>query len=283
VLNKAMYTSFGFGKVGGKSCNFNFENDEFLSIQRRKIKEYCDSHSIPLHAIGYNHKYMSRILSNTDPELENDSKKHSVYTLSAIAAIFDFCDSEYDEFYWMHLDMVFNKPDINIFDTFEINDDTIYNWEWASMYTYGYDDWQKEKFRLRRNLLDYFGIKYDVDDVNLHFFSNCSTIMMKKKAAIRFRDAILEHIDFINTKNSNICHIEETVMEVINYLYGDINMAPIHSIKTINEYEGELFPITFKSVYGQEDKCNHKDSVFIHYWGENKKDIADFYRARGIL
>jgi hypothetical protein len=107
--------------------------------------------------------------------------------------------------------------------------------------------------------------------------------MMRKKVAIKFKEAILKYIDFVNTKNSNIGHMEETAIEVINYLCSDINVARIHSIKTVNKYEGKKFPITFKPVYGHIDTRNHEDSVFIHYWGENKKDIVKFYKDSNML
>ena len=46
----------------------------------------------------------------------------------------------------------------------------------------------------------------------------------------------------------------------------------------VNEYEDKPFPITFKPKYGDPDPLSHEDSVFIHYWGENKKDISKFYK-----
>lgn len=280
---KAMYTSWGFGGQNSGSCNHNFKNQEFLDIQRKKIPEYCGRHNIPLHVIGYDNNRMKQIFNHFDRDIPADSKKHAIYTLSALAAIFDFCDSPYEEFYWMHLDMVINKPEINIFDTFELDDDTIYNWEFVDMHTYGYDSWQDTKFRMRRMLFAWFNVPFDPRDEKLHLFSNCSTIMMKKNAAIKFRDAILEYFDFFTYLVHDIYPIEETFMECINYLCDDLTFTHIRDVKTIGEYEGQPFPITFKPMWGDPDPCDHKDSVFIHYWGEHKKTIAQFYRDRGEL
>jgi hypothetical protein len=282
-VNKAMYTSFGFGNINSGGCNHHFKNAEFLNIQRKKIPEYCARHNIPLRVIGYDHKYMIQILSNFDPDVKFEEKRHSIYTLSALAAIFDFCESPFDEFYWMHLDMVFNKPEINIFDTFEIDDDVVYNWEFCHMDTYGCDDWQHQKFKMRRLLMAYFNIPYDPNDIRLHYFSNCSTIMMTKTTALKFKEAILEHMNFFDTKIDCLYSIEETFMEVVSYLRSDLSFRNIGSVKTINEYKDKLFPITFKPVWGDPDLGDHSNAVFIHYWGKNKDDIEKFYRDRGDL
>jgi hypothetical protein len=279
---KAMYTSWGFGGKDSGECNISFKkNADFMSIQRKKIPEYCDRHNIPLTIIGYEHRYMKRILNNFDPPIHHESKKHAIYTLSALAAIFDFCETDFEEFYWMHLDMVFNKPDINIFDTFELEEDTVYNWEWSDMWRYGYDDWQDQKFRMRRMLMAYFNIPYNSEDENLHYFSNCSTIMMTKNTALKFKETILSNMNFLDHCVEFLYPIEETFMEVINYLRDDITFKDCvrGGVKTVNEYEGKPFPITFKPKYGDPDPLSHEDSVFIHYWGLNKKNIPAFYEG----
>lgn len=282
-MNKAMYTSLGFGNANSGNCNIFFKNADFIDVQKTKIQQYCARHSIPLQIIGYDNKYMSQILNNFDPHINMQEKKHAIYTLSALAAIFDFCETQFDEFYWMHLDMVFNKPEINIFDTFEIDDDVVYNWEFCPMDTYGYDDWQDQKFRMRRLLMAYFNIPYDPNDKNLHYFSNCSTIMMTKKTALKFKQVILDHMNFFGTKISYLYPIEETFMEVVNYLEKDLEFKNIGGVKTIKKYEGKKFPLTFKQKYGDPDTLTHEDSVFIHYWGKHKEDIVQFYRDRGRL
>lgn len=279
-MNKVIYTSYGFGDQNSASCNEHFKNNNFVTIQRQKIPEYCSMHNIPLHIIGYDNKHMSKILNNFDPQVPKEQKRHAIYTLSALAAIFDFCETDFNEFYWMHLDMVFNKPEINIFDTFEIYDDIVYNWEFCPMDTYGYDDWQDKKFRMRRLLMAYFNIPYDPNDKNLQYFSNCSTIMMTKKTALKFKETILEHMNFFNTIVESLYPIEETFMEVVNYLRDDLQFRNIGGIKTINKYEGKRFPITFKPKWGDPDMCDHSDSVFIHYWGKHKDDIEEFYKNR---
>lgn len=279
-MSNVIYTSYGFGKPNNDDQYGKFHDEEWASIQRNKINAYCSKNNIDLKVIDYDNKYMAKILSNFDSGNDIYSKSHSVYTLSAIAAILDFCDTEHDMFYWLHLDMVIRNPNINVFDVFRLNDDSIYCWSFdKALYNHEnncYTEWEKCKLDMRKAVFRAFDINFPENKDSIHMVCNASNLIMNKNAAIKLRDVLFNHIDIINNMVSFIV-IEETIIEVINIISDNIVVKDISKVPTIGDYLGKPFPQTFKWENGDDPIETHKDAIFIHFWGKNKQNIPEFY------
>jgi hypothetical protein len=281
-MSNIIYTSYGFGRPNNDDKYGKFHDEEWASVQRNKINTYCSNNNINLKVIDYDNRYMAKILSNFDSCNDVYSKSHSVYTLSAIAAILDFCDSEHDIFYWLHLDMAIKNPNINIFDVFKLNDDSIYCWSFdKALYSHDnncYNEWEKCKLDMRKAVFNAFNIEFPEDTDSIHMVCNASNLIMNKNAALKIRDTILNTIDFINNTVDFIV-IEETIIEVINILSENIVIKDISKVPTIGDYSGKPFPQTFKWENGDDPIETHNDAIFIHFWGKNKENIPAFYEA----
>lgn len=278
-MSGIIYTSFGFGKPTEDEEYGKFQEEEWAIVQRKKINEYASYHNIPLKVIDYDNKHMVKILQNFEPTRDIYSKTHAIYVLSAIAAIFDFCESEHDTFYWLHLDMVIRRPDINVFDVFKLNDDTIYCWSYCRA-SYGrHKDWDYNKYEMRKSVCKEFDIPFRKDDEQIHWTCNASNIIMNKDGAIKLRDIILKHMDFMNNPVS-FSVIEETIIEVAKMIDSSLSIKEMWQVPTIGLYEGRHFPQTFKFENGDDPPSEHDNSIFIHFWGLNKKNIPAFYEER---
>ena len=274
-----IYTSYGFGK--GSDAYGQFEEEEWSIVQREKIKDYCERNNIELKVIDYDNPYMVKILNNFEPTRDKYSKTHAIYVLSAIAAIFDFCDSEYDTFYWLHLDMVIRNPDINIFDTFEFHDNSIYCWSFCKSSYDCHAEWDYLKREWRKSVCNEFGITIPEGD-EIDMTCNASNIITNKRGAFNLRDAILNNMDFMNNTVS-FSVIEETIIEVASMISDKVVVKQVFDLPTIGKYEGKHFPQDFRKnedhkLY-MENTETHDDAVFIHFWGLNKKTIPDFYKV----
>lgn len=269
-MSNALYTSYGFGT--GEGGHGHFEGREWTKIQREKINEYGSRHNLNLKVIDHDHKWMSKILSSVEPDKDIHSKNHSVYTLSAIAALLDFCETDDDLFYWLHLDMAISNMDINVFDTFEIKDDHFYCWEWQDFYL------DREWDRIKLNMLDSLlrANDFNVDTISKHKKCNASVFIATKQSALNFREA-LNMLDFINKPaDPAIGFIEETIVEAISYIDDSIIIKDAASFNN-----GTIKPIWFCTKEGVEDPIGaYNDCVFVHFWGQNKNLIDKFYEGK---
>jgi hypothetical protein len=271
-MSNALYTSYGFGT--GEGGHGHFEGREWTKIQREKINEYGSRHNLNLKVISADHKWMYKILSNIEPDRDIHSKNHSVYTLSAIAALLDFCETDHDLFYWLHLDMGIANMDVNVFDTFTIPDDRFYCWAWEDFYLDR--EWDKIKFNMLDSLTRANDIKIQTTSPKK---CNASVFIANKTAALKFKEA-LSNLDFINKPaDPSIGFIEETIVEAL----GNTNLIDIGDSAIFNDRfaNTECRPICFfdkkekKDPLGAYDKC-----VFVHFWSEHKSQIPAFYEDR---
>jgi hypothetical protein len=271
-MKNVIYTSYGFGT--GQGGHGHFENKEWSKIQRKKINEYANRHNICLKVIDTNNKYMAKILSTIEPNRDINSKNHSVYTLSAIAAILDFCDSDDDLFYWLHLDMAINRMDVNVFDTFDISDDDLYCWAWEDFKLE--HQWDSAKFKMLKEICRSNGL--DVPEERLNKKCNASVLILTKQCGLKFRDTILNQINFFeNPPSPRIGFIEETVVEAVEAVT-DINVKGEYYLRK----KQPTLPINFVSHLGY-DKNQEYNSVFVHFYTDNKRYIPEFYKDRGEL
>jgi len=278
-MSNAIYTSYGWGTR--KEGHGHFEGREWTDIQRVKINEYCNNHSIDLKVIDTEHKWMSKILSTIEPDKDIHSKNHSVYTLSAIAALLDFCETDYDLFYWMHLDMAINRMDINIFDSFTIPDDKFYCWAWEEWKME--QDWDRIKFGMVDNLKK--ATNANAEDGYQYGKCNASVLIANKTCAKKFADTVLNKVNFLdNVPDPSIGFIEETVVEVVESV-SDIEVGDSGTFNYTHAKDPECVPINFcprpfATAYNSDLEFN---SVFVHFCCESKFSIPQFYIDRGML
>lgn len=288
-MKNVIYTSYGFG-VG--ELHGQFQNEHWTTIQRDKINNYCEKQNIALKVIDYENKFMKALLKNLEPHRDIDKKSFSVYTLSAIAAIFDFCETTHEQFYWLHLDMAINRDDQNIFDLLQIKDDHLYVWEiWnGNDQSYRYNDtqnidWHTKKMNWLISLHDQTNI--DLDDYFLKTIVNASTIVMNKNTALKFRNTVTKYVNIFSDNlkynwsqriyDDELGFIEETILEIVDGIWKNTD----NDNAKICNY-GQLLKSGNTTVDWPDYYLQHKHSeaVFIHFWGGNKKLIPDFYMGK---
>lgn len=285
-----IYTSYGFGR---NSSDFgHFENREWAKIQKKKIKEYCQRHNIQLKVIDYDNKYMKSILKNFDREKSEWEKLHETYTLSAIAAIYDFAESENENvnFFWMHLDMAINQMYKNIFDFMNLKNNEIYCYvSILNKDTYPRRNkdneielihWDKIKLSWLDGLCKKSNLDVDVFDKDF-IICNCSIITMNKTAAKTFVN-ILNNCCNIFDDNFTLSHpiIEETILELVE----------LESRRTKTDFTLKC-PMSFLkpeftvhspfSHYPTYQNSKNPNLTFVHFpLKENKHKIVNFYQTK---
>lgn len=268
VMSNIVYTSYGFGGELHKG----FENTEWAILQRYKISEYCAQHSIPLKVIDKENVWMKQILSNVERKRSPDNKAHAVYTLSAIAAVFDFCESDFENFYWLHLDMALNNDDINIFDLLDMRDHHIYV---AAIHFKKADhDWWNTKESWLSAVMDNVNWCPKLGTEHERLLQtkiNASLIFMNKKTALELRDIIVENFNFFSDDFSDSTYfIEETILEMANAVSETNNQR----LRVKNWKEGVR---ANASCIPMAQNGNPTPSVFIHFWGAQKDEIPAYY------
>jgi len=275
-MSNVIYTSYGWGT--GEGGHGHFDGREWTEVQREKISEYCRINSIDLKVIDTEHKWMSKILSTIEPDKDIHSKNHSVYTLSAIAALLDFCESDHDLFYWLHLDMAIGNMDVNVFDTFYLPDDRLYVWAKEDFYLDR--DWDRTKLGMLDNLERATGSK--ISPEYKRFKVNASNVIASKSCAKKFREVLLNQVNFLeNPPNPAIGFIEETVIEAVEAA-SDIEVGDFYTFNDKCVYDKSLIPVNFCEWDGYNSSFPY-NSVFVHFWGERKFSIPQFYRDRNML
>jgi len=290
-MKNVMYSSYGFGSNSKQSGQF--EGSDWALVQRRFIKQYCDKNNIELRVIGYDNQFFNAILKNVERERDQQNKTHAPYTLSAIAAIFDFVHNTKEKdakFFWMHLDMAINKMHENIFDYIELEDDEMVVWshftEWSTLDEKGNPyEWNITKMQWLKALAKTFDL--NIDTMNKHkIICNCSYIAMTKKAAAKFVDIVKKYVNIFDTSFMiDSPFIEETVLELVHVISREKNI----DLKLSERKGKNQTPIAFCDNDQGNDKSSLEKTVlndydiFIHFWGTNKKYIIPFYNSRKIL
>jgi hypothetical protein len=285
-----IYTSFGFGR--NNNSFDHFQNKKWAQIQRKKIKEYCRINSINLKVIDYKNKYMEKILDNFVKEKSFDDKPHEIYTLSAIAAIYDFLYSENSHlnFFWMHLDMAINQMRNNIFDFFDIKKDEAY----CSVAINSKDeyprrdingnieliDWDKDKLKLLQSLSNHSNLKIDAFGKDFTMY-NCSIIALNKKTAKTFVETLDSVCNIFSDEfECSTPVIEETVFELV-HLYARKNNIDLHFKSDIDLLKQEYRNFSPFGCYPDYKNKMNPNLTFIHFTlKENKDKIVDFYKNK---
>lgn len=288
--NNVIYTSYGFGR--NNNSFGHFQNKEWAKIQRNKIKEYCKTNSTTLKVIDYKNKYMAKILENFVTDKTFDDKPHEIYTLSAIAAIYDFVHSKDNNsnFFWMHLDMAINKMNQNIFDFFDLKKNEVY----CSVAINSKDeyprrdidgnieliDWDKHKLKLLESLSNHSNFKVDVFGKDFTIY-NCSIIALNKETAKTFVE-ILDSVCniFSDEFECSIPIIEETIFELV-HLYArrkNIDLNFKSDMDLLKPWYRNLSPF---ACYPYHKNKTNPNLTFIHFTlQENKDKIVDFYENK---
>ena len=290
-MKNVMYSSYGFGSNPKQSGQF--ESTDWAHIQRRMIKKYCDNNNIELRVIGYDNQFFNAILKNVERERDQKDKTHAPYTLSAIAAIFDFVHNTKEKdakFFWMHLDMAINKMHESIFDYIDPEDDEMVVWshftEWPTLYENGNPrEWDIAKMQWLKALAKTSNINIDTMNRD-RIICNCSYIAMTKRAAIKFVDVVKKYVDIFDTSFTiDSRFIEETVLELVHIISREKGI----DLKLSERKGKNQTPIAFCDYDQGNDKNSLEKTllndydIFIHFWGTNKKHIIPFYKSRKIL
>ena len=271
-MSNIIYTSYGFGTSEGYG---QYENTDWAAVQRKKLPDYCDTHSIPLRVIDENHHWMKKIFNCVERDREIKAKTHAAYTLSAIAAIFDFCDSDFDQFYWLHLDMAINYGNINVFDLLDIQDNQIY----TAVLTFEQSnaEWDQTKQKWLKSVMQQTGIP--VSRKSLHANVNASLIFMNKKTAIQLREIVEDNFNFFHDDfETNTPFIEETVLEMAHAI-AEAQSKPLCVVEwTAGMKEGATHTPSGTEKRDLDVMTKDKShSVFIHFWGIYKDRIVPYY------
>jgi hypothetical protein len=274
-MKNSIYTSYGFGVLNNK------ENIDWVNLQKNKMIEYCKKHGLAFNIIDEKNKFMQIILNNFQTDKKPSCKDYNVYTLSAIAAILDFCDSGYDNFYWLHLDMAINLDNINIFDILNIDNNHVYCWSNKKPTQEDKIGWANTKIEWLKYLISKINLSQDEEFYTL---SNASLIFANKQSAMSFKQILLEHLDILNIKIETKC-IEETILELVYYICKkknlNLNIKEFWGARKQGPYApAQFYEESFDNLSIDETVDKYKNAIFIHFWGESKKHIPEFYRRK---
>jgi len=271
-----------------------YSESKWCDVQLEKLNEYCNVNNIELRTIGTANEAVKKFLNNIEPDVPWDKKTDATYSLSSIAAIYDFATSKKrsdKEFFWVHLDMAVNQMDKNIFDCMDMKDNEIYCW--MKYMDHPLDNGQPHNWELTgyNALRSLFGkSKFDIENEE-YFECRSDMLAMTKKAAKAFVKILSKEMNiFKDGFRSQEPIDDETLIEFIDIVAKknkvDLTLKSMRDgTKLLPGTKGRMdFPV---SCYSEDLAWRRKelpvkaeDAILIHFWGPLKDRILDFYSGK---